>query len=119
MEDENYFFRRRHKYDINDYKLRDDVNNYSLEDIHNIITESMYYANYTESHAFMENINFEIFEYLNKQRKEFYAFNLIDEFFYASSNTLYGICILEKLLEKLKNISQEKRKNILKFIPMI
>ena len=114
MEDENYFFRRRHKYDINEYKLRDDVNNYSLEDIHNIITESMYYANYTESHAFMENINFEIFEYLNKRRKEFYAFNLIDEFFYASSYTLYGIYILEKLLEKLKNISQEKKEKYIK-----
>ena len=114
MEDENYFFRRQHKYDINDYKLRDDVNNYSIEDIHNIITESMYYANYTESHAFMENINFEIFEYLNKRRKEFYAFKLIDEFFYSSSHTLYGIYILEKLLEKLKNISQEKKEKYIK-----
>ena len=107
--DEDYFFRRQHLYDINDYKLRDNVNDYTVDDIHNIITESMYYANYTEAHAFMENINFEMFEYLNKRKKEFYAFKELDEFFYSSSHTLYGIYILENLLGKLKNIPQEKK----------
>lgn len=107
--DEDYFFRRQHLYDINDYKLRDNMNKYTVDDIHNIITESMYYANYTESHAFMENINFEMFEYLNKRKKEFYAFKELEEFFYGSSHTLYGIYILENLLGKLKNISQEKK----------
>lgn len=109
MEDEKYFLGHKDDYDINAYDLLSDVDSFSARDIHNIITASMYYANFTESHAFMENINFEMFEYLNKRKKEFFAFNDKEQFFYRSSKTLYDIYILEKLIGKLRYIDRDKK----------
>lgn len=59
MEDVKYRFE--HFSDkVYDYNQHTDVNRLSLEEIHMIITDAMYYSNLTESHAFMESINFEI-----------------------------------------------------------
>lgn len=101
MDDEEYHLQHNHLYDINDYDLKTDVSTLTIEDIHNIITESMYYANFTESHAFMENINFEIFEYINKNYYNKYCI------FYKASHELYCIYILEQLIGRLKNINEK------------
>jgi len=109
IEDEKYFFEHRNDYDINEYVLSTDVNKLSINDIHNIITESMYYANFTESHAFLENINFEMFEYLNKYNHSFYVLNSIDKIFYKTSKTLYDVYILEQLLNRFLYIDVTKQ----------
>ncbi|WQJ53772.1 MAG: hypothetical protein [Wendovervirus sonii] len=121
IEDEKYFFRHCNNYNINDYVLSSNVNDMSIDDIHNVFTESMYYANFTESHAFLENINFEMFEYLNKHNHSFYVFNNINEIFYKTSRTLYSIYILEQLIKRLlyieddiKNMYTAKYKNEIK-----
>lgn len=101
MEDEMYYLKNNAKYNINHYHFNDNIHNYSIEDIHNIITECMRFANFTESHAFMENINFEMFEYLNKFNIRFYHYTDIENIFVRSSGMLYDVYVLEKIIGKI------------------
>lgn len=109
MEDEKYFLSHYNNYNINDYTLNTDINKLTLEDIHNIFTEAMYYANFTESHAFMENINFQMFEFLNKFKKEFISYRRPLDFYLKSSTVLRDVYILEYLIGNLRHIEEEKK----------
>lgn len=101
MEDEKYYLENNIKYNINQYYFSDDVHKYSIDDIHNIVTECMRFTNFTESHAFIENINFEIFEYLNTHNIKFYHYIDIENMFMKSSKMLYDIYVLEKIVKKI------------------
>lgn len=93
-------------YDITNYNYYDDVSLYSVKDIHNVITECMRFANFTESHAFMENINFEMFEYLNKFNFNFMKFSNTEKIFMRSSAMLFDIYNLEKITGNLRYIDR-------------
>jgi len=69
----------------------------------------MYYTNYSESHAFMETINFEIYKYLNSGNPKFYKTN---DLFMRSSTTLYNILILEYLINNIQKFDYIKKSDI-------
>lgn len=98
---ENHFMEN-----VNDYVERLNVdNNFSSEDLWNIFTYTMYYANLSESHAFMENINFEMIRTLSNAAV--YRLNLTHKkiektrynLFVYSSGILQIYCWLYDLLK--------------------
>lgn len=105
--DEIYFLTHQ-GYDVNSFGLHTDVNTISFDQLFNIVIESMYYANFSESHAFMENINFEIYETLNKHNRAFYS-NDIDYVFIKSCKCLYNYHILDKLVEDMMKMDNDRK----------
>jgi len=98
--DDEYYFFDHQTYDINKYQLDTDVNSLKADDVRVIITECMNYGNFTESHAYMENINFEIYNNVVENVK-YNCSKSDEEIFIHSSLTLYDIIILNHLLEGL------------------
>lgn len=98
----------------NEFDLLRDINSFSNKEIYQIIIKSMDYVNFDESPTFMGNINFEMFEYLNKRKKEFFAYKDKEQFFYHSSKLLYDIYILQKLMDKLRYIDVTRKVSYMK-----
>lgn len=92
-----------------------DINNIKIDDIYNIFTYCMYYCNLSESHAFIESINFEMQASLcnpiiYKRNLNFLHIEKTNEnMFYYSSSTLQIYYDLNKLLNIIKKISIDKQ----------